>query len=85
MGYQIKYDLSGTSKRITPIKRYMCIIGYVTVAICICLIITWSFGGDRAVTVGALENMAVALRHGSSMKDAFETFCLDILRGAQCG
>lgn len=85
MNYQIKYELTGEAKRVTAIKpwgKYTCLA---LLVVALCLAIVWSFGGDWAITVGALESMVEDLVQGSDLKEAFSAFCLEVLRGAECG
>lgn len=85
MGYQIKYDASAGSKRITNRKIWLKYgaIGLLTVVMIGAAV--WSLGADWAVTVSALEGMAVDLEQGSGLKEAFSAFCLEVLKGAEIG
>lgn len=85
MNYQIKYELTGEARRVTTVKVWIKYAGFVFLAVVLCLAIVWSFGGDWAVTVGALETMAEDLGQGSDLKEAFSAFCLEVLQGAECG
>lgn len=85
MNYQIKYELTGEANRETAAKVWLKYAALALLAVVLCLAIVWSFGGDWAVTVGALETMAEDLGQGSDFKAAFSAFCLEILQGAECG
>lgn len=41
------------------------------------------FPGDAAVTVSALEDLAVELKAGEELTSAFETFCRKVIREAE--
>lgn len=85
MHYQIKYDCTGDSKHITATRKWMIRIVLSLVVLLLCSVVLWSFGGDWAVTVDALESMAGAVQAGADLKEAFSSFCLDILYGAELG
>lgn len=85
MNYQIKYELTGEAKRVTAVKVWMKYVGLALLAMGLCLAVAWSFGGDWAVTIGALEMMAEDLGQGSDLKAVFSEFCIKILEGAECG
>ena len=85
MNYQIKYDQTGEAKRVTAVKLWMKFAGLVFLVVGLCLAVAWSFDGDWAVTVSALETMAEDLEQGSGLKAAFSEFCIEILQGAKCG
>ncbi len=85
MNYQIKYEQTGEAKRVTAVKEWIKYAGFALLAVGLCWAIAWSFGGDWAVTVGALEAMAEDLGQGSDLKEAFSAFCLEVLQGAECG
>ena len=85
MNYQINYGLSGDANRVTTQKIWQKYTALAFLTLGLCLAVVWSFGGDWAVTVGALEDMAQELVQGQDLKEAFSSFCIDILQGAQCG
>ncbi len=85
MNYQIKYELTGEAKRVTAVRLWMKYACLALLAVGLCWAIIWSFGGDWAVTVGALETMAEDLGQESDLKAAFSQFCIEILQGAECG
>lgn len=85
MDYQIKYELTGEAKRVTVGKVWMKYVAFGLLAVGLCAAILWSAGADWAVTVGALEGMAEELGQGSGIREAFSSFCLEVLQGAECG
>ena len=85
MNYQINYGLSGDANRVTTQKIWLKYTALALLTLGLCLAVVWSFGGDWAVTVGALEDMAQELVQGQDLKEAFSSFCIDFLQGAQCG
>ena len=85
MHYQIKYNWTGSSRHISPTKKWLFRIGLTLCATAICAVVLWSMNADWTVTVDALEHMADALQQGSGIKDAFSTFCVDVLKGAEIG
>ena len=82
MYYQIQYGADGQSKRSGLTRKWIARIGLCLLGICVLVGVLWSANGDWAVTVGAMEEMADALKQGSNVTDAFTTFCLQILEGA---
>lgn len=85
MNYEIKYDCAGDSRHITETKKWLLRVVLVLFAIVFCAVFLWSFNGNWSVTVDAMEDMAEAIRQGSDIADAFSSFCLDILWGADVG
>lgn len=85
MAYQITYDLSGYMKRISQWKRRLAYFSGMLLVIAVIIALLWTAGGDWSVTVSALEGMAEDLGQGSGLREAFSEFCLDVLRGAECG
>ena len=85
MHYQIKYDCTGDSRHITATRKWSMRIAVSLVVLLLCSVVLWTFGGDRAVTIDALESMAQTVREGTDIKEAFSSFCLDILYGAELG
>lgn len=85
MNYQIMYEPSGGVKRIATVQKWQKIVGFGILIVAICAVALWSLGGDWSVTVNALEDMAENLQQGSALQEAFSSFCLDILKGADCG
>lgn len=85
MDYQIKYELTGEAKRITAGKVWLKYVGFGLLVIGLCAAVLWSAGGDWTVTVGALEGMAKDMEQGSDFREAFSSFCLEVLQGAECG
>ena len=85
MHYQISYDQTGCAQRISAAKVWIKYITIGVIATAFFWSVLWSTGMDWGATLDALEQMAVNLGDGENMKDAFSEFCLDILKGAQCG
>ena len=85
MHYQIKYGQTGEAKRVSTAKVWTKYIVFALLAVGFCWAILWSTGMDRGVTVDALEQMAIDLGEGENLKEAFSGFCLEILKGAECG
>ena len=85
MGYQILYGTTGDAKRIGLWRKGLKHAGFFAIAVLILISAYWIFGGDWAVTVNAMEEMAATISQGEDIADAFSSFCLDILQGAECG
>lgn len=85
MYYQISYDQTGSAQRIRATKIWIRYITIGVIAAAFCWAVLWSTGMDWGVTLDALEQMAINLKDGENLKEAFSGFCLDILEGAQCG
>ena len=85
MYYQISYDQTGGAQRIRATKIWIRYITIGVIAVAFCWAVLWSTGMDWGVTLDALEQMAINLKDGENLKEAFSGFCLDILEGAQCG
>ncbi len=85
MNYQIKYDWTGHSQHISGREKWAKQIGLAVMMLLLGIAILWSMNADWAVTVDAMEDMATALQQGHNIKEAFSTFCLDILMGAEFG
>ena len=85
MHYQIKYDWTGSSRHISPMKKWLIRIGLSICVTGLCAVILWSMNADWEVTLDALESMADSLQQGSGIQDAFAGFCMDILEGAEIG
>ena len=85
VNYQIMYEPSGGAKRLVTAQKWLKIVGFGILIMVICAVALWSLGGDWTVTVNALENMAESLQQGNALQEAFSSFCLDILKGANCG
>lgn len=85
MSYQIKYGQTGQAKRISTAKIFAKYITFALLGVAFCWAALWSTGMDWGVTVDALEQMAIELGDGENLKEAFSGFCLEILKGAECG
>lgn len=84
MNYQIRYDQNGKSDHISLYRKWATALTLVLLIIFVCWVGLWSLGGNHAVTIGALENMAVSLQNSGNISEAFSDFCLEILNGAEC-
>lgn len=82
MEYKISYDQFGNAKKVTNVLKWARIGTGLLAACGIIAAILWSFGGDWQTTGTAFEEMASHLAQGQSVKEAFSTFCLEILNGA---
>lgn len=82
MGYEIIYGWAGTSKHISRRKCWIMTVRTAMLVLGACGLLLWTIGGDWSVTVHALEEMANQLHNGSDVKDAFSTFCIEVLDGA---
>ena len=85
MAYQIEYNHTGSAKYLS---KFRCDIKKITVCLMfvgLLLVFIWSLGADWPVTVDALEQLAVNVAQGNSIKEAFSSFCTDILTGAEMG
>ena len=82
MGYQVNYQTSGKVRRISG-KRKRIQICFVVLCFCGALgAIFWAGRDEVMTTIAALDLMAMELGQGSSMKEAFTAFCLQVLQGA---
>ena len=85
MGYQILYGSTGDAKRIGLWRKCLKHVRIFIIAVLILISAYWIFGGDWTVTVNAMEEMAATISQGEDVADAFSSFCLDILQGAEHG
>lgn len=85
MGYQIAYEITGEAKRVDLWKIRLKYLGIITISVLLIISFLWISGADWAVTVSAMEAMAETLSQGEDFSDAFSTFCMDVLQGAECG
>lgn len=85
MGYQITYGFHGEAKRVRIWPIWLRYVGILTLCALFVVTILWISGADLAVTVSAMEDMVETLRQGEAFSNAFATFCLDVLQGAECG
>lgn len=82
MGYQIQYHFSGKARRISAKNRRLQ-ISLLILCVCVSLsILLWAGKKELTTSIAALELMAMKLGQGSSMKEAFTAFCLQVLQGA---
>lgn len=84
MGYKIRYDTEGNAKRIVKqlwIKKFLVvfcvIIGMISATM-------WVLSGDWMLTRNAMNHLSVNISQGENIKDAFSSFCLEILQGTTC-
>lgn len=85
MHYQIKYGQTGQARSVSSSKIWIQYIAITLLSVGFLCALLWSAGMDLGVTVDALEQMAIDLGAGSDLKEAFSGFCLEILKGAECG
>ena len=85
MSYRIRYDSCGITRYLSRKKRRFNPWIYFCCIILAVLALRYISGMDFHVTAMALENMAVHLKQGSGVQEAFSQFCLDVLQGAQIG
>lgn len=85
MGYQIAYEITGEAKRVDLWKIRLKYFGIITISVLLIISFLWISGADWAVTVSAMEAMAETLSQGEDFAEAFSTFCIDVLQGAECG
>lgn len=85
MGYLIQYGLSGEKRRISASRKWIQNGLKVLAVIGVAFIAVWSLRADWGVIVTALESMAGQLQEGGGVQEAFSSFCLEILEGAQIG
>ena len=80
--YQLQYDFNGTARRISSYQHFFQLLGWVVAAVFLLALLIWSSGGNGEVTRQALENMAASIEQGEGLKEAFSSFCMEILQGA---
>ena len=85
MGYQILYGSTGDAKRMGLWRKRLKYAGIFAIAVLILITAFWISGGNWAVTVSAMEEMAATISRGEDFADAFSSFCLDILQAAEAG
>ena len=90
MGYKISYENVFQkepikNRRILPQKIGVWLVAALVVALCL----IGAFGsfdilipGDAVATKAAAETFTDVLRNGSGIKDAFSSFCNEIIEGA---
>ena len=82
MGYRIKYQWMREAQQITTAGKWFKVGMVLLFMVCAAGFLFWLSGGVWSTTVSALEGMAEDIRGGENLKDAFSTFCLEVLQGA---
>ena len=85
MGYQIAYGFTGDAKRVDLWRIRLKYLGIAAVGVLFIISVLWISDVNWPVMVSAMEEMAETLSQGEDFVDAFSTFCIHVLQGAECG